>query len=225
MATSTITKNQPSVDGELRIPRVEANLLPIEVIERRRGRLARRIVITGLIAVTVLTAGWYAVARFQAVSEADAVRYAEDDAQRVVRQQREYGDLVATRAESQAIAARLSGLLAGDLPWAKMLYSIRTNAPAGVTVTGIVGSLNDDPASLEATAARTKGATIGRLTVSGTGTDQTAVAAYTDRLAGIPGLANPLVTSATVVAGVVQFSVQLDITTAALGGRYTPEGQ
>ena len=223
MATSTLTKTAPSVEGPLRIPAIEANLLPVEIVEARRGRLARRLVVTCLVVFTVLITAWYGQARYKTSVAAGTLQSAEDDAQRVLRQQREFSDLVATRAESQAIDARLSGLLAADLQWSRLLFSLRMQVPRGVRVTGAVGALNDDPAALAAAEARTEGAVVGRLTVTGSGEDRAAVATYLDRLGKITGLANPLLNSATVAQGAVQFSVQLDITTAALGGRFTTE--
>jgi hypothetical protein len=223
MSSSTLSRAQPSVEGELRIPAIEANLLPVEIVEQRRGRRARRIALALLIVVTVLTTAWYGQARIQTSVAQTSLRQAEDDAQRVVRQQRDFADLLATRAESQAIQTRLSGLLAADLQWSRLLLSIRLEAPSGMGVTGVVGSLNDDTAAVEAIQARTAGAVIGKLTVSGTGTSRAAVATYVDRLGRISGLANPLLSSTTETEGRLQFAVQLDITTAALGGRHTSE--
>jgi hypothetical protein len=223
MSSQTLSKTQPSVEGELRIPAVEANLLPVEIVEERRGRRARRVAIASLVVIVVLTTAWYGQAKFETSVADDSVRLAEDDAQRVVRQQRDFADLVATRAESQGIESRLSGLLAGDLQWSRLLFSIRLQAPNGVRPNGVVGSLSDDTAAVEAIQARTAGTVVGKLTVSGSGTSRAAVATYVDRLGRISGLANPLLSSATETEGLVQFAVQLDITTAALGGRHTSE--
>jgi hypothetical protein len=223
MSTQTLTKTQPSVEGERRIPAVAANLLPVEIVEQRRGRRARRVALGSLVVIAILTTAWYGQARFQTAVVQESLRYTEDDTQRVVRQQRDFADLVATRAESQAIEGRLSGLLASDLQWSRLLFAIRLHAPRGVVVTGVVGALSDDTAAVEAAAARTAGAVIGKLTVNGVGASQGVVATYVDRLGGIAGLGNPLLNSATVVENQVVFSVLLEINTSALGGRFTSE--
>ena len=223
MSTQTLTKTPPSIEGERRIPAVAANLLPVEIVEQRRGRRARRVALIALVVITVLTTAWYGQARFETSLVQESLRITEDDTQRVVRQQRDFADLVATRAETQAIESRLSGLLARDLQWSRLLFSIRVQAPSGVSVTGVVGALNDDTAATEAAAARTAGAIIGKLTVTGVGASQGVVATFVDRLGTIPGLANPLLNSATVVDNQVMFSVLLDINTSALGGRFTSE--
>jgi Tfp pilus assembly protein PilN len=223
MSTPTLSRTQPSIEGELRIPAVEANLLPVEIVEARRGRRARRVAIGSLIVITILTTAWYGQARFETSVAQESLRYTEDDTQRVVRQQRDFADLVATRAETKAIETRLSGLLAADVQWSRLLFSIRLQAPSGVSMTGVVGTIGDDTAAVEAIQARTPGAVIGKLTVSGAGASRAAVATYVDRLGRIAGLGNPLLTNATETEGRVQFSVQLDLTTAALGGRHTSE--
>jgi Tfp pilus assembly protein PilN len=223
MSTHTLTKTQPSVEGERRIPAVSANLLPVEIVEERRGRRARRVALGCLVVIAMLTTAWYGQARFETSVARESLRFTEDETQRVVRQQRDFVDLVANRAETQAIESRLSGLLANDLQWSRLLFSIRLQAPRGVRVTGVVGSLSDDDAATEAAAARTAGAVVGKLTVTGVGSGQGVVATYVDRLGGISGLGNPLLNSATVVDNQVQFSVLLDIDTSALGGRFTSE--
>jgi Tfp pilus assembly protein PilN len=223
MTTPTLTKTAPSIEGELRIPAVEANLLPVEIVEARRGRLARRVVVTALVLVTILTTAWYGQARYQTSVTQETLRLTEEDAQRVQEQQQDFPDLIATRAESQAIQTRLSGLLAGDLQWSRLLFSIRVQAPDGIRVTGVVGALHDDTAATEAAAARTPDAVIGRLTVTGISGDRAALAAFVDRLGRIEGLTNPLLNSATIVEGSTQFSVQLDITTKALASRFITE--
>jgi Tfp pilus assembly protein PilN len=223
MSTHTLTTTQPSIEGELRIPAVEANLLPVEIVEERRGRRARRIALGALVVVAVLTTAWYGQTRFETSVAQDSLRLAEDDTQRVVRQQREFADLVATRAETQAMESQLSGLLADDLQWSRLLFSIRLQAPSGVRATSVVGALTDDAAAAAASPPPGADAAIGKLTVSGTGRSRAAVATYVDRLGRIAGLANPLLNSATETEGQIQFSVQLDITKAALGGRHTTE--
>jgi Tfp pilus assembly protein PilN len=225
MSTPTLSRTQPSVEGELRIPAVEANLLPVEIVEERRGRRAKRIAVAALVVITILTTAWYGQARFQTSAAEDGLRLAEDAAQRVVRQQRDFADLVETQAESKGIESRLSGLLAADLQWSRLLLSIRLQAPSGVSVKAVVGSLSDDPAAVGAIQTRPPGAVIGKLTVSGTGGSRAAVATYVDRLGRITGLANPLLNSTTETEGQLQFAVQLDITTAALGGRHTSEAK
>jgi len=56
--------------------------------------------------------------------------------------------------------------------------------------------------------------------VTGTGPDKRAVAAYVDALARQPVLANPYVTSVTTDDDEVTWTLRVDITSAALCGRF-----
>lgn len=211
-----------SVAAALRVLPIGVNLLPAEIVEARQSRRTRFTVLGALAGVVVLLAAWFGLAMFQTAGARDDLAGAQYDAQRLTLQQKNYTNLVTTQARSQAIAAELSSLLSGDLQWSKLLSALQDAAPGGVTVTGVNGTL--------LTAASAAGTTrlpglddkpVGTLTVNGTGPSRAVVASYVDALSRVPGLANPLVTSASLENGVVHFSVQLDITKARLGGRFS----
>ena len=215
--TKTPARPDPSANGALRILPISADLLPSEILDNRRGRKVRRIVLIALAGLVVAIAAWYGEARYQSWVAGTAVVTAEENALQAQRQQRDFAELVATRAESQAINTQLGGLLATDLRWSELLSSLRAAAPPGVEVTSAVGTL------VEAGAEPADGATteaVGKLTVTGTGTTKAGVAAYVDALAGVTGLGNPLLNSVTDQEGELQFTAQFEITTSALGGRY-----
>jgi Tfp pilus assembly protein PilN len=211
----------------LRILPITANLMPREIVESRQGRRLRRAVIAGLAGVVVMLAAWYGLAVFQTSGARSDLATAQDTVQDLTRQQKTYDKLVETQAKSQAISTELASLMATDLRWSRLLASLRTAAPTGVSVTGVTGTLNNNATTnAKATAnttvpgQATTGA-VGTLTVTGTAPSRAAVAAYVDALAKVRGLANPLVGSATMENTVVQFSVRLDITAPSLGGRFT----
>jgi hypothetical protein len=120
--------------------------------------------------------------------------------------------------------------MADDLPWATLLDTVTTTGTAaGVEVAGINGSLTaagtNGTASAKADATElpsTSGAaTIGTMTVTGTAPDKTSVAKFVDRLGTLATVANPFLTSATESKAGVDFSLRLDITGAALCGRFS----
>jgi hypothetical protein len=61
---------------------------------------------------------------------------------------------------------------------------------------------------------------VGSLTIAGTSKDKRSVADYADRLAKVKGLTAPFITSVTALGGKVTFTVNVLITSDALGGRY-----
>jgi len=209
-----------------RILLIAANLLPVEIVESRRGRKARRLVLAGLVAFLLLLTGWYGVANYQTSTARSGLVSAEDDVSRLQAQQNTYADVVTAQAGSQKINAALSALLADDLQWSRLLSDIRTAAPSGVSVDGLSGTLNQATgtggASSTVQLPDASGQTaIGTGTISGTARNKAAVAAYVDALGGVRGLTGALVGSTAEDKGVVTFNVKVDITDAALGGRYT----
>jgi hypothetical protein len=215
-----------------RVPPTAANLLPVEIIESRRLRKVRRLVLSALAVFALLLGAWFGQASYQTSQARQSLRAAESDVQRLTRQQGAFATVVAVQAESQAIRKQLAVLLANDLRWARLFSSLRKAAPAEVRLTAAYGSLASGATGAASgggsTAPQLPGATgdkpIGTFTVTGSGATKTAVAAYVDALGNLPGLANPFLGDANEQDGTVQFTVRLDITSAALGGRYTPRG-
>jgi len=206
-------------EHSLRIPDIAADLLPVEVFEVRRGRQVRRVVLSALAVFALVVGGWYAVATYQTIAARDALEGAQDDAQRLTRQQRAYADLVAAQAESSAITAQLAALLADDLQWAKLLSSLQDAAPSGVRLTGVTGALSTGTAGAANPA--TPANVIGSLNLTGTAGSKALVAAYVDALGKVAGVTNPLLGDITAQGSTLTFTVRMDITKAALGGRYT----
>jgi type IV pilus assembly protein PilN len=217
--TTTVTAPEPTASA-LRVPRIAANLLPTEIADARHGRRVKRAVLGALAWVLVLLAAWYGLAVHQASVARAGLAGAQADSQRLIDQQKAYAEVVAVRAQSAAIEKELASLLASDLRWSRLLAPLRRVAPRGVTITSVSGLLSQQAAGAEPQPG-VDTTTVGGLQVAGTGPSRSAVAAYVDALARVPGLANPLLGSASLQNGVVQFSVRLDITRAALGGRFS----
>jgi len=230
--TTTITppESTRASGNPLRLLDIAADLLPAEITQARRDRRARTAVLAVLASVLVLLAAWYGLASYQAVAARTRLASAQRDVAAVQAQQREYAALTGTQARSAAIAARLSALLANDLPWSTLLAALQAAAPAGLSVTAVSGALNATGATGSGAGAGPAGAKpttspsatpIGTLSVSGVAPDKAAAAGYVDALARIAGLADPLVVSAATDETGVHFTVQLVVTGAARGGRYT----
>jgi Tfp pilus assembly protein PilN len=224
----TITLAPPPRDvalSEFRIPAIAANLLPDEIVESRRVRVIRRNVVSALVLLVLVLTAWSMLANYRAIVASDRLAYAEQDVQRVVERQDAFSEVVRVEAEATTLQAQLTTLLADDLRWSTLLSSVQTVATGGVQLTGVWGALdpeNDqDPAAAPAPDAADL--SIGVLTVSGSAPDETAVARYVDALAELAGLAHPLLSTATLKDGVVEFRVQVDITASALGGRHTAD--
>jgi Tfp pilus assembly protein PilN len=212
------------VANPLRVPPIIADLLPLEINDSRRTRKIRRIVVSALAALVVVVVAWYALATYQMLMAQRNLTDAETSVQRLTRQQKTFSQLVTTQAASKAIGAQLTALLAQDLQWSVLLASLRNAAPSGIQVTGVNGAMLAPENIAAGTGSSSDSAAakpIGALVVTGKGVSKAAVAAYVDSLAKVSGLGNPLLGDATEVDHSVQFTVRVDITKDAIGGRYT----
>jgi Tfp pilus assembly protein PilN len=246
--TDTLPWSEPAVPAgpPFRLLPIAANLMPDEIVMSRRERRTRRAVLAGLTAFAVLLAAWYGLASYRTSVARDSLATVQSDAQLVLLEQRAFAEAVSTRAASRAISTQLASLLAEDLSWSRILGAVQQATPAGVRLTGISGALDSASgrdtggragagaaaagmaAAGMAAAATLPGTAghqaIGILTVTGSALSKAAVAAYLDALGKVAGLGNPLLGAATVQDGAVQFTVRVDVTEAARGGRYSSAG-
>ena len=224
--STTYLQPEPDDDSTrvLRIPPIAADLLPLEVIAARRGRAVRRLVLSALGGFTVLLLVWSAVAMYQTSIARDSLDRAQSDVARLTNQQKEYAPLVQAQTDSKQVTSQLNSLFAADLQWPALWRGIRQAAPAGVQVTAISGGRTDAEDATGTVTELPKGTgqrVLGRLTISATGPDGQAVAAFVDGLGKVKGLANPTLNSVTSEQGRLLLTVQVDITEVAVGGRYT----
>jgi Tfp pilus assembly protein PilN len=225
MATTLVTPDPAAPTTYTpRMLAIAVNLLPPEIVESRQGRRVRRVVLSALAAFTVLLGVWYGLASYQTSSARDEVSGAQGDVERLARLQKPFASLISAQNESRAIGAQLSSLLAGDLQWAHLLSSLREAAPEGVRITTVAGGLSSPDGGSGAAVSRLPNTSgqkvIGTLTVTGSAPSKAAVAEYLDALAKVPGFANPLLDTVTAPEKTADFSLRLDITNSALGGRY-----
>ena len=243
----TLTLQPPEADRAPPTILIRANLLPEEITEARRGGKVRRIVLAALAVFTATLAAWYGLALIQTANAQADLNDSQDQVQRLTKQQNGFADVIAAKNGSDAIRTQLAAALAGDLAWSRLLTDLQKVAPAGVQLTAVTGSAtpavpvapvdpagsaSPDPAAAAAAAAAAAtaaaaaaAAPVGTLSLTGLGPNKLVVAAYVDALGTVKGLSNAYLGSATVQDGKLQFIVRLDITSAALDGRYAlPSG-
>jgi Tfp pilus assembly protein PilN len=225
---TTAVTPQPAVSYDqdsLRLLPITANLLPPEVIDARRGRKMKRVLAGILAAGVFLTAVWYVYAKHEASGAQTELTNSQRQLVRLRSEQNRYNDVVTTQASIAALKNELAQLMQGDLQWWQLIPALRAVAPAGVVLTAVSGTLTavgGAPAAAP-TAGLATGGSVGTLTISGSAPDKNSVAAFVDALATVPGVANPFVTGVQSPPGKgTTFSVQLEISSSALGGRFSP---
>ena len=231
MSTSTLPLMSASSPDGADFISVFADLLPGEVVDARRGRKVRSYVLLALGAVLLMMIVTTVGAKIQTSTASGNLASAQSDGDRLRAQQGQYRALVTAQTKSATIQSQLRALMAGDLHWPTLLAALRSAAPARVVVTGITGSVTPAAPGLAGSATGI-GATgigvlagtakaIGTIALTGTAPDQNGVSAYLDALNKVTGIAVPYPAAITSAAGGVQFSANLLITSAALGGRYS----
>jgi Tfp pilus assembly protein PilN len=208
-------------ERSLRIPDISADLLPVEITAARRTRKVRRTVIASVAVFAVVLAGWYGVAIQERRTAAGDLAQAQKGVHSSTGRQHEFDELVKVQKDAMTINNLLSSLMAKDLQWSRLLQSLQSAAPPGITVTGVTAALTTDETTGSSAATTTDPDTIGTLTLGGVGTTKTVIAAYVDALARVTGVANALPGDVTQQASGLQFSVHMEITKAALGGRFS----
>jgi hypothetical protein len=205
------------------IPPVAANLLPDEVVHARRTRAVRRAVIFAMVPVLAVLAGAYGLATVRiSLAERDLAR-AEKDTTFLQGQEQSYSEVTRTRAKSAQIVRQLHTLFADDIAFAKLFRPLQDVAPDGIKLTDLSASKTTGKGGTYQLPGAPGVQVVGRLTVAGSAPSKAVVASYVDALLKVHGVANPLLTNIATTDNGVQFSVQADITAAAVGGRYTVE--
>jgi Tfp pilus assembly protein PilN len=215
-----------------RILTISAHLLPEEISAARRARRTRAWVLVALVVVVVLLAGWFLyAAKAKIDADNELADYAGEAARLQSSQNKDFSDVVEAQNQSAALDKNLKTLMANDLPWATLLDTLNNAAASsGVEVSGVTGALTSAGSNGAATAANTgtvtlpsssKAITIGTLTLTGVAPDKPSVAKFVDTLSKLTTVANPYLTSAAQGDTGVQYSLQLDITGAALCGAYS----
>jgi Tfp pilus assembly protein PilV len=225
MSTLTLPETAPAPTNEpIRFVSVFANLLPDEIVGARYGRKVRRVIVAALIALVLLIIALTVMAKMQTSSAQSALSTTEGQGTTLLHQQSQYTPVVAAQAKSVAIEKQLNALMSGDVDWPKLLTSVSSAAPAGVTVTNLTGNVSTTSASAAggANVLSTPSESIGTLSLAGVGPDGNAIATYLDALSKVPGIAVPYPAGVTAAdGGGYSFTATLIITVAAKGGRYS----
>lgn len=207
--------------GAPRFVAIRANLLPDEIVSARQIDVIRKQVVIGLVTVVLLLVGWYGFARFQTASANGDLSAAQRQGIAYQDQQRQYDGVVHAQAAVHSIQSELQTLMTNDLQWKALLTTIRAQTPSGVTLSSIAGNVGASEAGAPEVLNQSGLAGVGTVSLTGTAPDKKTVAAFADRLAKAKGVAAPFISSVTTADNAVTFSMNVIITSDALGGRFS----
>jgi hypothetical protein len=214
---------------------IRAKLLPAEITSRRNARRMRTFVIAGVLLALVGLGGWSADAYHdRSVAEDDLTAVNTQTSQvNATMNDAKHSKVTKTIAENKAISEELTTLMADDLRWSALVDNLRATAAASeVTIGQITAAL--------ATATNGSGTTTGggtppagstapvaTLSLQGSAKDKSIIAAFIKKLAVMPGIGNPYLTTATqsttgsAGSDRYSFTINADVTPVALCGRFT----
>ena len=226
-ATDNVPVQLPASDLDpTRLLTIAANLLPAEITAARRTKKVQRIVAAALVLLMLGIAAWDANVRQQTSLALGDLNRANQRVLALQNSQKAYSALNQTKASAQAITDQLRTLMAEDLQWSELLPALRASSPAGVMLSNVGGALTPLAAGPVPFATNVPGSSpalaIGSITIVGTAPDKARIANFVDALGQVKGLANPYLNSAAVQSGgTLNFTIAVQITSAALGGRFT----
>lgn len=227
MPNTALLPLNPAVSPQqvARILPIRARLLPQEITAGRSARRMRSFVIAAVAVVVVGLGGWYVAAyqdEKQAIRDRDAVNTQVNTA-RNAQNADDYRQVTAVLQANQAYASQLKTLMADDLPWSVLLDDLRSMGTAKqVTIDSIAVTVADKVAtSTTAIPSSSTASTVATLTISGTAKDKKTIAGFITALATVHGVANPYMTTAAEGKGSTSFTVNADVTSTALCGRFS----
>lgn len=225
-AQTALMPLDPAVSPQqaLRILPIRANLLPQEITAGRSARRTRTILIFAVVLTLGVLGGWYMFADKQRDLAGDdlASITKEVDGIRAETKEEKYTKVTATIAEKNDITENLEQAMGNDLPWNRVVGSLRETGVAKVTITQISGTLNEEATNATATAPA-GGATksVATLSITGSAPDKATIAEYLDAAAEVDGVTNVYLASAGAKGAEWTFVVNAEITSERLCGRFT----
>jgi hypothetical protein len=204
---------------------IVANLTPPELIAARKLKSIRKIFAGVLVVILVIGVGLYATAFLSHRSAAADLAAEQGRTTSLTAQQHQYQGAVRVQGSITEVQSQLAGLLTDDVDMSSLVGALRAKLPSGMTITQVALNIQTGLAGASAAAGGSALDTsgqqhIGAVTIAGNGHRISDISAYVDALASVPGVVTPYPTSTTASAKLVQWSIQLTLSSDLLTHRY-----
>lgn len=204
------------------VPRV--NLMPPEVLERRRFRKVQGRLIVVIVLVLLVIAGATTWSQLQVEKARDDLAATENNTSELKREQSQYAQVPLVMASvDQAKSARAEAM-SNDVLWYRFLNDVALSMPSSVALSTMTVTMNDPSSSTTTSPLTVQG--IGTASITGTAGDYPAVASWMDSVTEVTGVDSVTLQTATREAttdgeaSTVSYTAQLVVTDAALSHRY-----
>ncbi len=201
---------------------IVADLTPPELIEARRLKVLRRLILSGLIVLLVACLGIYAVAKLGNASAQSALNSEQAKTAALNQTEHQYAGVTQIQSDTDTINGQLATVLATDVDLQPVLTQIRKALPASMDIKSL--SLTLTPTT--GTSALTGGLdtsghpVIGSVTIQGDSTTFQAISAYVDALSRTAGIVNVLPTSAQGNKLTITYNITLNLVDTLYSHRF-----
>jgi outer membrane murein-binding lipoprotein Lpp len=214
---------EPAAPAPVRIswaPVPKVNLLPIEIVERRRFRRTQILLGGAVLGALVLAgAGTYWAQR--GVDDAGEQLSAADARVAALQsEQNRYIEVPQVRAQVDAAESARALALGSDVLWYRYLSDLDGARPGGVKFSGITMTMSATSSTAAASANPLSSSGIGSIVVNGEADQYSEVASWITAVDKITGFSSSTLTSATKDEDDVTFNTSAIVDTDALSGRY-----
>jgi Tfp pilus assembly protein PilO len=202
---------------------IAADLTPPELVASRRLHKLRKAIVVCLVLVVLLCVAGYAWAFLRHSSASSDLDAANARTAQLTAQQARYAGVTQIQSTTAGVQSKVAALMKDDVDVPKLLADLRAALPATMAIKQL--SLTLTPESAHAVTGAvvplpSAHATIGKITMSGSGRAFDDLSSYVEKLAAIPGVTNVLPGTNVADAAGTQFSLTLDLTDQLYSHRY-----
>lgn len=205
---------------------IAVDLTPGEIVNTRKVRSLKKVIVAGLGLVLILCLGVTAMTLLDKADAQDSYDAAQATTVDLQTQAAKYADITAMQATVVQVEAEVSTLMASDVDFVNLMARIRTALPLGVTISTETIALAPpaaDPAADPAAPPAAPGTTvIGTVTLVGSGGAIKDLASFVTNLIGLRGVVDVVPTSTSKTEEGIDYSVDLNITDALYTHRFDP---
>jgi hypothetical protein len=208
---------------------IAVDLTPVEVVNTRKVRSLKKLIVAGLALIVVLCVGATFVTLLDKVDAQDGYDEAAAATADLQAQAAKYTDITAMQTTTSQVEAQVATLMSNDVDIVNLMARIRTALPAGVSISNETVALAlqtatdaaADPAADPAAAPAAPGTTIiGSVTLVGSGGAIKDLAAFVTNLIKLKGVVDVVPTSTSKIETGIDYTLSLNITDALYTHRF-----
>lgn len=221
--TALVQRTSAPIEGLVIGGEPRVHLLPPHVLIHRRGKIVRRRLGFGVVAVVVLVAAGYGAVNLSLANSQSNLLAAQSETSSILQQQTKYGDVLKVKADASAIQSSQKLATAQEILWAPFVASFESTVPSGASITALSVAL-DNPFGGVAPGAPVAGPLQGVHVATITGTldmPQSSISGWLNSLTTLKGFVDVTPSSVSASsAGMYTVSITMHVNKDDLSNRF-----